>query len=376
MGETFLSVCIPTYQRARTVGATIASVLAQGGPDVEVVVSDNASTDGTEAIVRGLEGGSVPVRYFRLPENRGADFNYLEVVRRATGRFCWLLGSDDWAAPGAVAALRAALAGERADVVLFDRVNLDAEMRTALSRDRFLSAPDGTLFDCARVGELERYLAAATSLGGVFSYISAFVVRRALWDAVPDRTDLVGSAYVHAAKMLDVLSAGARLLYLSRPLVQNRTENDSFQAALGIGRRRKLDFNYVAIADAVFASRPPAREALVRALERDVFRLVQLMWDKRMAAAAGGGREIEALREGYAALRGRPGWRAKMLAFEAIPPLALEAAYRAAVPLARALRRLRLGAQPAAHRDRQTPRDGQDEGQRQPHDEPGQTEAR
>lgn len=335
-----LSVCIPTYQRAGLVGETVASVLAQAPPEVELLVSDNASTDGTEAAVAAAAGGDPRVRYRRLPENVGAERNFVAAVAAARGEFCWLLGSDDHAAPGALGALLPHL-GAGVDVVLFDRVNLDREMRAVVSADRFLDAPDGARFHCGDPAALERFLRSPRSLGGLFSYISSFVVRRSAWSAAPDRPQFLGSAYHHAARVLDVLAAGGRLLYLARPLVRNRTENDSWAATHGIGRRRRADYHFADIAAAVFADRPAARELVVRVLERDVFRLVQLLWDKRMACAAGGGAELAALREGYATLRGRPGWRAKMLAFEAAPPLALELAFHLAAPLARALRRPR-----------------------------------
>jgi len=50
--EPIVSVCIPTYNRAAMLKNAMDSVLAQTFGDFELIVSDNASSDGTEALVR------------------------------------------------------------------------------------------------------------------------------------------------------------------------------------------------------------------------------------------------------------------------------------------------------------------------------------
>src|SRR5262249_34593153 len=47
-----LSICIPNYNYERYLGRTIQSILDQADPDLEILVSDNASTDGSAELVR------------------------------------------------------------------------------------------------------------------------------------------------------------------------------------------------------------------------------------------------------------------------------------------------------------------------------------
>ena len=96
-----LSVLIPNYNYARYIGETIASVLSQASPDVEVVVADNASTDGSADVVRAI--GDERVRLAVNPCNVGFAANLERVARLAAGRRMLLLSSDDRMKPGALA---------------------------------------------------------------------------------------------------------------------------------------------------------------------------------------------------------------------------------------------------------------------------------
>ena len=59
----------PRRNGERRLAGAVASVLAQPYGRLELVISDNASTDGTEEICRGLAGADPRVRYHRQPEN-------------------------------------------------------------------------------------------------------------------------------------------------------------------------------------------------------------------------------------------------------------------------------------------------------------------
>ena len=97
-----LSICIPTHNRAEFLPATLESIAAQWTDDIEIAVSDNASTDHTAAIVESYRARLGRVRWSRADTNRGADANYLKAVEISTGEYCWILGSDDPIAPGAI----------------------------------------------------------------------------------------------------------------------------------------------------------------------------------------------------------------------------------------------------------------------------------
>ena len=89
-----LSICIPTYNRARYLRELLPAILNQvdvGG--VEVVVSDNASTDDTAEYLRTIKHPCF--RWWTNEENIGGDRNFLKCVAEAKGEYIWLLGDDD-----------------------------------------------------------------------------------------------------------------------------------------------------------------------------------------------------------------------------------------------------------------------------------------
>ena len=114
MGEApLLTIAIPTYNRMKNLAVLLEVLLPQvcaGGP-VEVLVSDNASSDGTEAMVRELIADGAPVRYEKQMENVGSDRNFLSCFANARGKYFWLCGDDDIICPGSVAKVMRHLEG-------------------------------------------------------------------------------------------------------------------------------------------------------------------------------------------------------------------------------------------------------------------------
>ena len=94
-----VTIGIPVYNGERYLEEAIRSVLAQTHRDLELVISDNASTDRTAEICRDYALQDGRVRYFRNPTNLGAAPNYNLVFSHARGRFFKWLAHDDLITP-------------------------------------------------------------------------------------------------------------------------------------------------------------------------------------------------------------------------------------------------------------------------------------
>jgi glycosyltransferase involved in cell wall biosynthesis len=104
-----VGIGMPVFNGERYLEAAISSVLAQSFTDLELVISDNASTDRTEAICRRFAAADPRIRYVRHPENLGAHPNYNRSFELSRGRYFKWAAHDDVLRPGFLEACVAAL---------------------------------------------------------------------------------------------------------------------------------------------------------------------------------------------------------------------------------------------------------------------------
>jgi glycosyltransferase involved in cell wall biosynthesis len=107
--DPLVSIAIPTYNRADSVERAARSALAQDHGNVEVVVSDDGSTDDTEARMRALAAADGRLRYVRHVPNAGHAENFNRALEAATGSYFMWLADDDWLEAGYVSGCLAAL---------------------------------------------------------------------------------------------------------------------------------------------------------------------------------------------------------------------------------------------------------------------------
>ncbi|KHK58015.1 glycosyl transferase family 2 [Ralstonia sp. A12] len=95
--QVALSVCIPTYNRARYLDNLLTELVTQIGElkfSYELLIGDNCSTDATEEVVARYQD-KLNIRYFRRPSNLGSDRNLSELYRSAQGKYVLYHADDD-----------------------------------------------------------------------------------------------------------------------------------------------------------------------------------------------------------------------------------------------------------------------------------------
>jgi glycosyltransferase involved in cell wall biosynthesis len=113
-----VSILIPTFNQEEFIGACIGSALQQTYGNLEVIVSDDASTDATGQIARQFLADP-RVRYERNPENMGRVGNYRRLLNElAAGDWILMLDGDDCLLNPHYVAHAMELARSAADVVL------------------------------------------------------------------------------------------------------------------------------------------------------------------------------------------------------------------------------------------------------------------
>lgn len=94
-----ISVGMPVYNGEKYLAAAIESVLAQTQGDFELLIADNASVDGTEAICRDHARRDRRIVYMRNPVNVGAAGNYNLLFQRSQAEYFRWFNADDLSSP-------------------------------------------------------------------------------------------------------------------------------------------------------------------------------------------------------------------------------------------------------------------------------------
>jgi abequosyltransferase len=240
-----LSICIPTYNRAKFLPDLLDSIVKQLDDNnkniTEVVISDNASKDNTEEVIESYRSKIPNLTYFRWDENKGADRNFIKVVELAKGEYCWLMGSDDVIEEGGINYVLDFLEkNKNISGISIPRNVYDFELKYKIRdiRQMFESylKKDAVLKDKESI-----FYYFFLYIG----YISGLVVNRSLWNQTLEESkeliDNYFNAYVHLYLTSKMISKNPLWGYINKRLVGCRTGNDSFLFELGFLKRMYID---------------------------------------------------------------------------------------------------------------------------------------
>lgn len=222
-----ISFCIPTYNRAPQLRELLNSIVRQIGHKlaVEIVISDNGSTDATPAVIDDFTRMGLSIVYHRLPSNVGFDRNMLKVVTLASSDYCWLFGSDDILEDGAFARIEQLFAkhteptgvsvgshGYSTD--LSNRIYLNDHISADFPTETMLRGRDNIVAGIGPWG---------------MGYISSIIIRRQAWNAAVkfSPVEQYFNGYIHIYVLAQALDDQATWICIPDRLVGWRSGNDS-----------------------------------------------------------------------------------------------------------------------------------------------------
>ncbi|MFD2740016.1 glycosyltransferase family 2 protein [Sulfitobacter aestuarii] len=208
---TKVSVIIAAWNADRSLERSVMSCLAQRDIPVEVLIVDDASTDGTAALARDLAGRHPQVRSIALARNSGPAAARNAGFDAARGDWLAVLDADDAMAPDRLARLVAYAEETRADAVYDNLAISDAADPDATIRPYLL----GPGFDRSACWDLRFFLSNNLARPGKPSlgYLKP-LFRRSFVSEHDLRYDPALRNGEDFHLMLDALNAGARLCYL------------------------------------------------------------------------------------------------------------------------------------------------------------------
>lgn len=273
MKKYSLSICIPTYNREIYLNELLESIdfqLNESTIDyVQVCISDNASTDNTETMIKKWQNSkNLNIVYSKNKKNIGPDRNYLKSVSIADGEYCWLMGSDDQIKEGAIQYVLEEIKSGY-DIYLCNRTECDINMKPEDEKKWLNPKIKDAIFDFGDSEDQIKYYNYSQSLGAIFSYLSCIIVKRKKWNEIQYDDKYTGSAYSHVFILLSILNKNGKLKYIYDSLILCRGNNDSFLSG-GLTKRYLIDYDgYLMLADDFYLSNENLRQSFLKILTRE-----------------------------------------------------------------------------------------------------------
>jgi abequosyltransferase len=208
-----LTIAIPTYNRAPFLKELLIALEDQAieHPEVEILVSDNASVDETAEIVANFIAKGMGIQYHRHSANVGADANFLRCLNVAQGKYLWICGDDDIILRGTLDKVVGHLQDQEFDLIYltsygFKKDYLEERQYDPLNR-HFHTVTSA------------RHFVKAVNI--MLTFISGIIINKDQLGMVPheDPSKFIGSTLIQLSWILPMLRGHRRSLILwDRPL--------------------------------------------------------------------------------------------------------------------------------------------------------------
>ena len=234
MSKCKLSICIPVYNSADFLSATLDSIIPQLGDSTEIIIYDGGSTDQTATLVQKYLDLCPSLNYFSSPVRGGIDADMAKVVSYANGEYVWLFSGDDVMRQNAINRVLTWIVGD-CDVYLSEHTICDRDMNIRFFHPTFTP---NHLIECELSDPIRRkeWFLKAQTTEAFFSFISSIIVKKEKWDEGRLIGEYDGSCWAHIARFFDLASNGLSVCYVPEVLLDARGFNDSF-ANSGVVKR-------------------------------------------------------------------------------------------------------------------------------------------
>jgi len=217
-----LSICIPTYNRSLYLAECLNSIFqSMVGYEsyIEIIISDNASTDNTKQVLDAILIAYPWIQYYRHETNIGAERNFYHLLTLARGDYVWILGDDDKIEVGAIKKIMPHLQFQNSLIICNYSVwgksfSYQKRKKSYLNSDYIFDDPN-RLLKCFNI-----------QLG----YISSIIVKTSLFKQLSyteyEKYVDYGHSFLYSVYVI-ASNKNYTVSYLSPPIICNRSGNSN-----------------------------------------------------------------------------------------------------------------------------------------------------
>ena len=205
-----LSIAIPTYNRATILDRALENIASQisFSEDIQVVISDNGSTDNTRSIVDKYIS-ILNIKYVCLPGNQGFDRNFINAICESDGDYIWVKGDDDLIAPNMISEAKSIIENNYDVAILNGGDYINGTLVPRLRID-----PDFSSFDSL-----------FSSIGWHLTWIGTIIIKKSILK-VDELTECEYNNFVHMPLYINSIN-DEHLISFSREIFIHTTVNNS-----------------------------------------------------------------------------------------------------------------------------------------------------
>jgi len=215
--KPLLTIAIPTYNRGWCLRELLTVLVDQvkDEPRIELIISDNASSDDTPSVLEDFAAQGLRVRYIRNTQNVGPDANFLQCFEQARGKYVWLFSDDDLIVPGAPKKILTYCEAAEYDLIWVSGYPFGQAHQPRSA---------GQKNDAIEISNRRAY---AKRVHVFFTFISGNIINkdRVLAGGPTEFSSLVGTNFVQLGWAYAALNGFVRGLYIREKLIAVRANN-------------------------------------------------------------------------------------------------------------------------------------------------------
>lgn len=191
-----LTIAIPTYNRKECLQQSLVNVIEHSrGKDIEILISDNASTDGTEEFVKFIQKENPSIKYYKNAQNLGFDGNFLNCFEKAQGKYVMLLSDDDVLLDGAIDSILEAL---KCAPICMHLNSSELISQVPLEYEKIRYEEEGILYFDDRNDFIKK-------IGIMCTFVSSLVFKTDLVRAVPNKEKYFKSNILQSHVLFEIM---------------------------------------------------------------------------------------------------------------------------------------------------------------------------